>query len=79
MTTKSSYPLDSKNYYGAIADFNQAIRIKPDYDLAYFYRARAKYESQDYSGAIADYSIHIESDPDSYAAYYNRGLAVKNC
>jgi tetratricopeptide (TPR) repeat protein len=69
--------IDSKNYYGAIADFNQAIRIKPDYYLAYFYRGWAKSDSQDYSGAIADFSRYIESNPDSYAAYYNRAIAKR--
>ena len=65
--------IDSNDYYGAIADFNQAIRIKPDYDLAYFGRAFSKSELQDYSGAIADYSKSIELNPNDAIAYYNRG------
>ena len=70
--------LDSKDYYGAIQDFNQAIRIKPDYELAYFYRAWSKYESQEYSGAVRDYSRYIELNPDNAYAYNNRGNAKKN-
>ena len=31
--------MDSKDYYSAIQDFNQVIRLKPDYELAYFSRA----------------------------------------
>tara|TARA_Y200000002_G_scaffold371995_1_gene369303 strand:- start:146 stop:1525 length:1380 start_codon:yes stop_codon:yes gene_type:complete len=69
--------LDSKDYYVAIQDFDQAIRLKPDYELAYFYRAWSKGESQDYSGAIADYSRYIESNPSDAAAYLNRGILKK--
>ena len=67
--------MDSKDYYGAIQDFNQALRIKPDYELAYFQRAYSKYELPDYSGALRDYSKYIELDPDDVSAYNNRGIA----
>ena len=65
---------------GAIADFNQAIQIKPDHVYAYFVRGLAKYDLGDNQGAIADYNQAIQIKPDLaetyYAeAYYNRGLA----
>ena len=66
---------DSKDYYEAIQDFTQAIRLKPDYELAYFFRAWSKDQSQDHYGAIADFSRYIESDPRDPSAYYNRGNA----
>ena len=65
---------DSNNYNGAISDFTAAIRIKPDYDFAYFHRAYIKDDLKDYYGAIEDYSKAIELDPDYAYAYTNRGV-----
>ncbi|WP_071879876.1 tetratricopeptide repeat protein [Microcystis aeruginosa] len=39
-----------------MADYNQAINIKPDYAYAYNNRGSAKYELGDKQGAIADYN-----------------------
>ena len=40
------------DYKGAIKDYSQAIRLKPDYADAYFYRGVSKGIMQDYKGAI---------------------------
>jgi len=69
---------DSNNYNGAISDFSAAIRIKPDYDFAYFQRAYAKDELKDYYGAIEDYSKSLELNPDYVNAYNNRVNAKDN-
>jgi tetratricopeptide (TPR) repeat protein len=66
---------DSNNYNGAISDFSAAIRIKPDYDFAYFQRGSIKDELKDYYGAISDYSKAIELNPNFTSAYNNRGIA----
>jgi tetratricopeptide (TPR) repeat protein len=47
---------ESGDKQGAIADYNQAINIKPDYALAYNNRGNAKYDLGDKQGAIADYN-----------------------
>jgi len=69
---------ESGDYQGAIADYNQAIKIKPDYAEAYFVRGNAKYFLRDYQGAIADYNQAIKIKPDNAAAYNNRGNAKDN-
>jgi tetratricopeptide (TPR) repeat protein len=40
---------------GAIADYDQAIRLEPTYGDAYFNRGLARYDKGDFDGAIADY------------------------
>jgi tetratricopeptide (TPR) repeat protein len=43
-----------KDYVGAIADFDQAIRLNPDSGQAYYHRASAKTKIGDGRGALAD-------------------------
>jgi serine/threonine protein kinase len=66
---------DEKNFQGAITDYNEAIRLKPDDALAYYNRGTAKSALGDKQGAIADYNEAIRLKPDDALAYYNRGLA----
>ncbi len=69
---------DLKDYQGAIADFNQAIKLDPNFASAYFNRGLAKYELKDYEGEIADYNMAIKLDSNYANAYNNRGVAHKN-
>jgi len=69
---------ESGDKQGAIADYNQAIKIKPDYALAYNNRGNAKYNLGDKQGAIADYNQAINIKPDYADAYNYRGIAKKN-
>jgi tetratricopeptide (TPR) repeat protein len=58
---------------GAIAEYNKAIELKPDFAEAYFSRGYAKKEKGDLGGAIVDYTKAIELKPDFARAYNNRG------
>jgi len=64
---------------GAIADYTQAIDLKPDYSWALNNRGLLKKNYfQDYDGALADYDRAIQSDPQYAIAYNNRGNLKKN-
>ena len=64
---------------GSIADLNKAIRLNPNYTLAYYSRGLAKYALGDQQGAIADFNevIRLNATPSGsyYGVYNDRGLA----
>ncbi len=61
------------DYQGAIADYTQVIRFKPDYANAYCLRGNAKEGLGQYAAAIADYDTAIRLEPDYADAYVSRG------
>lgn len=65
------------DYDGAIADYSEAIRLKPDYDQPYLNRGAAYAAKNDYAAALADYTEAIRVNPSLASAYYNRGMAHK--
>ena len=66
---------ESGDYKGAIAEYTQAIRLKPDYASAYYNRGNVKDDLGQYLAAIDDYDTAIRLKPNYASAYYNRGLA----
>ena len=63
------------DYNGAIADYTQAIRLKPDDAGAYYNRGIAKAGLGQHFAAIADYDTAIRLKPDDAIAYVGRGIA----
>ena len=59
----------------AIEDFDEAIRLKPDYAQAYHNRSIAYLDRGLDERAIADLDNAIRLEPDYATAYFNRGLA----
>jgi tetratricopeptide (TPR) repeat protein len=60
-------------YDFAIADFNEAIRLNPRNEAAYFNRGLAWSAKNDPDKAIADYTQAIRLDPKYSDAYHSRG------
>lgn len=58
----------------AMADFNMAVTLQPEYSYRYSARAYARDFFGDTEGAIEDYEKAIELDPDDAVAYNNLGL-----
>ena len=56
---------------GAIADFNKAILINPDYENAYLWRGEEKYKLGDFEGAFKDFNFVLKINPDNSDALSN--------
>lgn len=67
------------DYKGAITDYTEAIKLRPDYYKAYNNRGFAKLQIEDYAGAIFDFTQTIKID--NYNSEFtnmalgNRGIA----
>ena len=59
----------------AIADYDKAIELKPEYPKAYYRRGMAYAKNAEYAKAIADYNEVIQRDPEHADAYRSRGEA----
>ena len=66
---------DVVDYDNAIADYDRAIAIDPNYADTYHNRGFVKAHKGDYDGAVADYDRAIALDPNYAYAYNNRGIA----
>jgi lipoprotein NlpI len=69
---------DRGDYDRAIADFNDALRIEPNYPDAFNGRGIAYVGKADYPRAVGDFDRAIGLDPNYAIAIYNRGLALRN-
>jgi tetratricopeptide (TPR) repeat protein len=66
--------LNDRDYDAAIAAFNEAIRLDPNYAPAFYDRGVAYGKKDDYDRAISDYNEAIRLSPTA-AAFNSRGFA----
>jgi tetratricopeptide (TPR) repeat protein len=63
-----------QDYRGALAEYDRAIQLDPNYAIAYNYRGILKeHKLSDSQGALAEYNRAIQLDPNLALAYNNRG------
>ena len=67
---------DLQKYEEAIASYDKAIAIKPDYHEAWYNRGFALGRLKKYEEAIASYDKAIAIKPDFYEAWNGRGVAL---
>jgi len=61
-------------YSNALADLNEAIRLKSDDPIYYMNRAMARYNLNDLRGTMEDFDRSISLDPNSKLSYLNRAI-----
>ncbi len=62
---------DKGDYREAIAEYDAAIRLQPDYAGSYYARGRARFASAQFPVAALDFAHSVELDPkDAYAALW---------
>jgi tetratricopeptide (TPR) repeat protein len=61
------------DYQNAIADYNRALVLNPQFEEIYFRRGIARSLTKDWQGAEADYTRAIEIKPQHAEAYLHRG------
>nr|WP_277882679.1 tetratricopeptide repeat protein [Oscillatoria sp. FACHB-1406] len=64
-----------KNYRGAIAQYDRAIRLNPNFVEAYLKRAEVRHKLGDDRGALEDCRLALAIDPNYSDAYYYQGRA----
>ncbi|MEW5725531.1 MAG: tetratricopeptide repeat protein [Thermodesulfobacteriota bacterium] len=58
----------------ALADFTQALEVRPDYQKAFLNRGSVLEQLGRYDQAAADFTRALDLDPRDHQAFYNRGL-----
>ncbi|PCH95392.1 MAG: hypothetical protein COB85_04635 [Bacteroidetes bacterium] len=62
-----------KDFKGALADFNKAIELKPDFSNAFTNRGVAKLQTNDRKGSLQDFDSAIKLNANNALAYFMRG------
>ena len=70
--------IESGRFEQAIASFDKAIELKPNFHDAWNNRGLALLNLERYEQAIASFDKAIELKPDFHCAWFNRGLALLN-
>jgi tetratricopeptide (TPR) repeat protein len=71
---RGSAKFRSKDYEGAISDFNKVIELKPDAQY-YTFRGMIQLQKGDLDKAIADFNISIEKSPSGVNSHALKGVA----
>jgi len=70
---------DAGRLDAAIAEYSQAIRLDPQYTLAYLARGKAKLARNDLDGAIADDGTVATGAAPRVSSPFSRGTGLRAC
>ncbi len=73
LNQKAMKQIEAKDYPGAIATLNQAIKLNPAFLEAILHRGLAYSYANSHQSAMANYNSAIQLNPSSADAYYFRG------
>ncbi len=62
-----------KDYTGALADYTQVVKLKPDIAQGYFSRGVIHHKLRDYTSALSDYNQAVAKDEKFWSAITNIG------
>lgn len=71
--TRAVAYFELKNYENALLDYDQAIKLNPDFYKPYYNRAKLKTARGETEAALKDFSEAIRRAPDSSDIYLDRG------
>lgn len=74
---RGSIYLDQGEFDKALSDFNDAIRLNSNSDIAYYNRGILYFKQGNLKEALFDYNDAIQINQDNSFAYNNRGLVYK--
>lgn len=63
----------ANDFRGAIREFNKALKERPDFDQALYYRGNAFFNLRKTDSAMLDYNKCIQVSPNFADVYVNRG------
>jgi len=66
--------LEKGEYDAAISDLTKAIKMRPRFALAHFYRGRAYFRKGEHDKSLSDLTEAVELDPALAVAYSERGV-----
>ncbi|WP_017652628.1 tetratricopeptide repeat protein [Fortiea contorta] len=69
---------DLQRYQDALAVYEKAVNIRPDYAEGWYAQGKTLYELKKYSAALTAYDKAIQIQPEYTAAWSGRGLSLKN-
>ncbi|MCI5055542.1 MAG: tetratricopeptide repeat protein, partial [Flavobacteriales bacterium] len=71
---RGTYWIKEQKYEKALEDFNQSIKLKPDYAKSYANRGNIHSMFKRFDEALSDYSKALELQPGYFDAYFNRAI-----
>ncbi len=74
---KGNGKMKARKYEEAIADFDQSIRFKSDFEQAWYKRGSALLQLQKDEEALAAYDKALELKPDFWEVWYERAFALR--